>query len=1402
MTHVDQLLGEYLRVINSKDDEILDLIRGLEEHRCELKKREDLHKTDVVGTQKELEKSRRNVRKMEQQHRKDEEDINRLVNHNEDMKVQIHGFQQKLAETAKEVEQKQQEHTRELEEAGQRHAAEVQSLRVELDALRAEQSHVRHEREAARTAIEAAALREQQLQAREVVNEDLRNSLASVRQEMLSMVPAQQHREVVAELKESLRSLNEKSTAEIRDLKVELSRVKKAAGKYVSSLSELEASQAQLQKKQVEALQREEEARRQLEGERESSKRLSASQQKEIELARESAEQAVTRLESATLQLQQSHDKGQAAERRLTEMSEALKQERERAGQERERMSLQLSTLQTQTAEQQREAERMQRKMEAGTAELKVCHAAVAAAKEEGLRGAAELKERLSLVTAERDRERGDRERIVFELKDAQNQLSMLQDRSIDEKKMLVVKLDDANMNIERMRIQLRDKEHEQQALLSAQEKRLQEAEWAHKSELAECRKKLEGEISELRQRLDSANTRMAEEIANHKTHQRELVALQETVRSSREEGERRAAEVREAARALEDARREASSFREMLAKQQRQIDAAAGSEARLRQSTGQLESDRVADAKKNESLERALADAKERLGEKCDEVLELRRQLKRANDEDTKRESAELVGRLRESQGRVEQLQREQERLLASVEKLQERHNAAEKAQREANEELSRVNAELQKKAKECTRVAQHAKEVEDLARRSCEELERDLTRRDATIASLQQEVPHLLEERAKVVVLEERLTHQADINRRDTEALQGRIALLEKELDAREAQLQQQVAETDSIASQLRPMQDRAGALEEMVRQKEKKHALRKEALRKALEQVDVAAARAAEAESELAKIKASREKSSDACKAETQRLQERLRVALEAQHAAETRLTAQEVALAEAMRTATSSQQAMQEQQSICVAKHAEELRGAIERANMLGRETVQAKEALRAAEVEKEEALQYARNAHRRMATSYSRLVTNFAEEAMITKEMFGDFAIAVVTRSFHQLGRVAHNGWDLAVSFKQHCGEELQQQQVKLRRELDELKRTHADEMQAVLEERNKELSKAALQHGSDIAQLRQEIVEVASRATREGEATMKEYRRKEEQFHRDRTELECAKLEIAHQADQIAALKEQLRSFEQRSEAERSALDQEKRSLEQQRERIRRRLDDCTVEQNQSEVEVRELRSELSALQQVLQEKESALASERERTREENRRLATLTAAKETLHNQVEENRRQMQLLQQQLSAARQGAQQTGHTAAAQQSRMEERIAELTRALNALELEKRRLERQVRNDEKKIGVFEKEIAESRKREAELSSQLQARKVENSALKERCANLESLKNIAEVTLAETRLREKDLVEKMEEMRSAQQLMQLCFDKQQEQLEVGRRMHEHDVNRSGFLYKDSH
>lgn len=86
----------------------------------------------------------------------------------------------------------------------------------------------------------------------------------------------------------------------------------------------------------------------------------------------------------------------------------------------------------------------------------------------------------------------------------------------------------------------------------------------------------------------------------------------------------------------------------------------------------------------------------------------------------------------------------------------------------------------------------------------------------------------------------------------------------------------------------------------------------------------------------------------------------------------------------------------------------------------------------------------------------------------------------------------------------------------------------------------------------------------------------------------------------------------------------------------------------------------------------------------------------------------------------------------------------------------------------------------------RELAQMHDREIDLMTELSNRKSEITTLKERYANLESLKQIGDQSISELQLREKDLLDKLEELRSAQHMMQICFDKQQEQLALSRRL----------------
>ncbi|KAG8348176.1 basal body component [Trypanosoma vivax] len=1380
---MDQLLEEYLRVINSKDTEIQDLTRGLEESRCELRRREDSHRKSTIETEQELHKLQKRLRKAEEKCRKSEEDVDKLVRHNEQLKVQLSGLHREMMGACGEQ-------------------AKIQQQVSKADNI---------EREAMQRLADAHSAQEQRILEQEATIRELRESCEKMQCTMQTMITPQRLDAVISEQKAPLIAATKAQAEEIGELRKLLAEAQQAGPKLRSKLGELKTLYSQLQKNLSDTTRELESERRQRNLEHDAGKEAIARYEREVKQIRGAERRAVEKLESTLLQLQQRNSKTEALEQHLLELEQTLQRERERSGEERERACSQLSALHIKVSEKDMEIDRLHRRLEVNAEELQLCRASMTVAKEEGLHAASEAREKIVIVMAERDRMKEECERLTFEVKEAQHKLTMLQERSDEVKRGLCAKLDSANSDVEKLRDAVREKERQLQVLASAHDNRMRELANEHSNTLASFKVERDNELNDLRQRLDAANLRLAEEAASHSAHLRELSVVQESLRSSTEECKRQSSDAREAAKALEDAKNEVLAVRASLLQKEQQLEVAAENEARLSRSLELVESGRLSDNKHLELLQQSLTQAKEDVKARCDEVQRLRREMEAGavKSSATANELVECDTKLRAALGQVEQLRaqlsevrREVEHLSTTNDSLQKQRRAVEKQLQDAEEELRRSKEEVQLKAAECVRVMQHARDVEDMAKNNCEQLERDIAKRDTIIASLQQEVSSLVEERSRVVLLEERLKHQADLHHRDSEALNTRIRLLEDKAAEYNEKLEQKQMELEVATEEVSSLREQVSGLKEEMSQRERKHVLRKEALRNALEKVDAVTERQTEAELGLAKAVASCNKGSDAHMEEMRRRQQMLVRAQEACEAAERRVAEQEKAAKAVSHEYVMLQKQLEqlrEQRNGHVAASAEELQHTQEKLGALNAHLEQVRHSLsEALEARKEAELQTA-GMQRRVSTTCGRFLTSFVEDAITSKEMFGDFTISFTSRWLREVRKLANHGCDSAYTIQKKYLE-LQHQKARLGHDIEELSRLHAEELRAVHDDKNKELSKMALQHGADIALLRQEITDLTARAAREGEQQMKEYRRKEEQFHREKTELECARLEIAHQADQITALKEQIRATEQRLGTERADVDHENKELRQQHDRVRHRLEECTRDQARSEQEIRELRNELLALHKVLHEKERALTTEQEKCAEESRRLIAANTVKEALQIQLDELRRQTQKHQERLLAVRQGAERTSSTAAAIQSQMEERVADLTRSLNASEVSKRRMERHFHNEEKKVGALERELAESRRREVELSTQLQARRTEITALKERCANLESLKNINDLTLAETRQRERELFEKIEEMRSAQQMMQICFDKQQEQLEAGRRMHEQGINRSDILYRD--
>lgn len=102
------------------------------------------------------------------------------------------------------------------------------------------------------------------------------------------------------------------------------------------------------------------------------------------------------------------------------------------------------------------------------------------------------------------------------------------------------------------------------------------------------------------------------------------------------------------------------------------------------------------------------------------------------------------------------------------------------------------------------------------------------------------------------------------------------------------------------------------------------------------------------------------------------------------------------------------------------------------------------------------------------------------------------------------------------------------------------------------------------------------------------------------------------------------------------------------------------------------------------------------------------------------------------------------------------------------------------------LQEAVRRLESQLEAKQRELSQMHDREIELITEVSHRKSEIATIRERFANLESLKAISDANCSELQAREQDLIEKLEELRSTQNMMQVCFDKQQEQLELSRRL----------------
>eukprot|EP00796_Vickermania_ingenoplastis_P003883 gene3884-2755_t len=264
--------------------------------------------------------------------------------------------------------------------------------------------------------------------------------------------------------------------------------------------------------------------------------------------------------------------------------------------------------------------------------------------------------------------------------------------------------------------------------------------------------------------------------------------------------------------------------------------------------------------------------------------------------------------------------------------------------------------------------------------------------------------------------------------------------------------------------------------------------------------------------------------------------------------------------------------------------------------------------------------------------------------------------------------------------------------------------------------------------------------------------------------------------------EVGHLRELVKATQQQLAASEDRIAAERRLAEERSRGLASEVQTLRAKLDDAGVECRHADDELRDLKTELVAARQTCAEREGQLQREKQRSRALAQRANDAVAERDDARQELETLRKDVEVLNVQLANARDGVQRHTVLVGEAQGRLEGQLMDLQGKLTGAMSEKHQLERRVEQLERQIEDLRRELEAARVRLEEMKESLDGKASEVSLARERCANFESLKHIAEMSLAESQQREENLKQQLEELRRSHQIMQVCFDKQQEQLKL--------------------
>lgn len=1407
---VDQLLEEYLRVINDKDDQLHRLLRQLEELQAGFRERDEVHKARLKDTTRRLQRSAEQVKTLQEQCAHSEALNGKLVQHSESLKMQLRSSEAKAQELTTSTAQM---------------ADRIQKLEEDAAALRSTLSVLATQREKDREAMatrqqllsaeqSAMAALPQQCQTLGQTVEDRQTQEGQPQTQLQAMLPRSEHVEVVKALESAAAAARAHYTRDLDQLQQGLRRKEEEAASLQQSLRGAQDKIAEL----TDALQSTSTTLRATR--QELSTAAAAAQQTEKELREELSRRKVVQQEltERVAEVERALARARDAAQRSTAESHTaqLQHERYKAATE---ATLEAGTAQLQTAQErlrqaQTEADAARRQLE--TAERAAAENGDAAARlrEQQARAEADAREKIAALTAALSASKDDCNRLNGELKAVQSELKAVQCRTTDDERTLNRKFEELQLAVGRLQTQLRDKEEETRRLQLVHSSELQKVKHENATTAEEARRRHEAEVRDLSLRIERFRAGLGEQTGGSKSLEKELQHLEETRREMRREVDRLQSLLENKDVALQSCKKEMERQQGEVAQLTQQLALREKAETLMRQ---QLEEavrvqldwktaaahaqDTAAALKKTaESTTASCTAVEAQLSKRDAAITKLRREIEELQEErqaavretmQQKTQREQLAMKLSGAEGRLASCEIELRDAAQEYKKLQ-------RALDECKAEMRRAQDATDQRDAECARLTKHAAEAEALAQRTSEELQRTVEAREDVIRQLRAEqatvLPQLNEERSRLLVLQERLQHQQEVSRRDIEAAEERARASDGERAAREADVAALQVEKAHLEQQLSDATAQIESLTASLEGREHKYQQRKEEVQKALSQVEevkaAAAATLQEAEVQNAAANALRDKYRRE-KAKMEALLQRMELKVRDAAKGEKEGRQREQSLAEKLAEAEAALRRVQDSfesrlgetklhcEEVC-RQHEESFREAAHDAQAAEKQARALQTQLLEAQRRATAAESSHRELQRRLAASQMLAVEEYAEEVTEMKRACVDALLRAHYAMLAHASVCLFDGWAAA----QRTVDSSRLAMAEMERRLARTEARHADALQAMDEAQARQREAAAAEYREEVARLKREAAEAERRLAAEAGTRQRADGDRDQRCRALEDALGQLRERLHLETEQTAALRERVAAEEaKRSEAVQAAKE-EQCLLQHSYDALRRQLEDWAVEKQHNEDELREQRAEVTALQRVLAEREQAFKQETEKA-------VAAVAAREVLAQQCGTLEQQLNFTRGQLESARAGHQRALNEQLATQRTRDARVEAAQAELTTVAAEKRRLQCDAAALENRQAELVKEVQTLRRQEADLLGQLQARKSEISALRERCANLESLKSISEASLAETQTRERGLLDKIEELRNAQQLMQLCFDKQQEQLEIGRRLRQQDA-----------